>query len=216
MHSALVAGRRDTDLAIAGLSRRTRPTTGGWTSGRSRRISATSKIGCVAKEKMHPPGMQISNRFLALSGEDEPNLCSVEKQWTSGRITVDSGAAESVWLAEDLMPEVQTKPSVRSQTGVAHIASNGNRMPNLGEKKVHFKTKDGLNPSITFQVTKVKPLADVSKITKKGNWVCFGPSGACIENVATSKRTDLEFHNGTYSLDVKYFREPGFTRLDRR
>ena len=54
-------------------------------------------------------------------------------------------------------------------------------MPNLGEKKVHFKTKDGLNSSITFQVTKVKkPLAAVSKITEKGNWVCFGPSEAYI------------------------------------
>ena len=59
-------------------------------------------------------------------------------------------------------------------------------MLNLGEKKVHFKTKDGLNSSITFQVTKVKkPLAAVSKITEKGNWVCFGPSEAYIENVAT-------------------------------
>ena len=69
-------------------------------------------------------------------------------------------------------------------------------MPNPGEKKVHFKTKDGLNSSITFQVTKVKkPLAAVSKITEKGNWVCFGPSASYIENVVTGKRTNLELHN---------------------
>ena len=67
---------------------------------------------------------------------------------------MDSGAAESVW-PEGLMPEIQTKPSVGSQTGITYIAANGNRMPNLGEKKVHIKTKDGLNSSITFQVTKV-------------------------------------------------------------
>ena len=59
-------------------------------------------------------------------------------------------------------------------------------------------------------------LAAVSKITEKGNCVCFGPSEAYIENVATGKRTNLELHNGTYSLDVEYFSEPGFTRLDRR
>ena len=41
-------------------------------------------------------------------------------------------------------------------------------------------------------------------MTVKGNWVCFG------------QRTDVELHNGTYSLDVEYFNEPGFTRLDRR
>ena len=165
---------------------------------------------------MYPPGLQISNRFLALRDEDEPNLCPVEKQWTGGKIIVDSGAAESVW-PEGLMPVIQTKPSVGSQTGVTYIAANGNRMPNLGEKKVHFKSKDGLNSSNTFQVTKVKkPLAAVSKITEKGNWVCFGPSEAYIENVATGKRTNLELLNGTYSQDVEYFDEPGFTRPDRR
>ena len=165
------------------------------------------EIGCVDREKMYPPGLQISHRFKALS---------VEKQCTSGRITVDSGASESVWL-DGLLPEVQTKPSVGSQTGVTYIAASGNRMPNFGEKKVHIKTKDGLNSSIAFQVTKVKkPVAAVSKITQKRNWVCFGPSEAHIENVATGKKTDLELHNGTYSLDVEYFNEPGFTRLDRR
>ena len=163
-----------------------------------------------------PPGLQLSNRFRALSDEDEPNICPVEKQSAGGRITVDSGAAESVW-PEDLMPEVQTKPSIGSQTGVTYIAANGNKMPNLGEKKVHFKTKDGLNSSIVFQVTKVKkPLAVVSKITEKGNWVCFGPNEAYIQNVATGKRTELELHNGTYSLDVEYLGGPGFTRPDSR
>ena len=159
---------------------------------------------------MYPPGLHISNRFQALNDEDEPDLCPVVKQWTGGKITVDSGAAESVW-PDGLMPEIQTKPSMGSQTGVTCVAASGNRMPNLGEKKVHFKTTDGLNSSITFQVTKVKkPLAAVSKITEKGNWVCFGPSEACIENVATGKRTNLEPHKGTYSLDVEYFNETGF------
>ena len=104
-----------------------------------------------------------------------PNLCPVEKQWTGGKITVDSGAAELVW-PDCLMPEIQTKPSVGSQTGVTYIAANGSRMPNLGEKKVHFKTKDGLNSSITFQVTKVKKhLAAVSKITEKGTGYALDP-----------------------------------------
>ena len=157
---------------------------------------------------MYPPGLHISNRFQALNDEDEPNLCPVEKQWTGGKITVDSGAAESVWPA-GFMPEIQIKPSVGSQTGVIYIAANGNRMPNLGEKKVHFKTKDGLNSSITFQVTKVKkPLAAVSKITEKGNWVCSGPSEAYIENVPTGKRTNLELHNGTHSLEVRNSTKP--------
>ena len=79
------------------------------------------------------------------------------------------------------MPEIETKPSRGSKIGVTYVAANGNKMPNLGEKRVKFKTKDGMNSSIMFQVTKVKkPLAAVSRITEKGNWVCFGPDEAYI------------------------------------
>ena len=165
---------------------------------------------------MYPPGLHITIRFQALNDEDEPNFCPLEKQLMGGRITVDSGAAESEW-PEGPSPEIQTKPSVWSQTGVTYVAANGHRMPNLGEKKVHFKTKDDQNSSITFQVTKMKkPLAAVSKITEKGNLVCFGPNEAYIENVATGNRINFEFLNGIYSLDVEYFNEPGSTRPDRR
>ena len=62
---------------------------------------------------MYPPGPQISNRSQALSDEDELNLCPAEKQWTSGRITVDSGAADSVW-PEGLMPEIHISQPVRT------------------------------------------------------------------------------------------------------
>ena len=56
------------------------------------------EIGCVDKEKMNPPRLHISNRFQALNDGDELNHCPMEKQWTGGKITVDSGAAESVWI----------------------------------------------------------------------------------------------------------------------
>ena len=79
MDSARSAGRRVTDLVIAGPSRRTRRITGKQTSGRLRKISGDSKSAA------------ISNMFRALNDEDEPNLCPVEKQWTSGRITVGLG-----------------------------------------------------------------------------------------------------------------------------
>ena len=111
-----------------------------------------------------------------------------------------------------MLPEVETKPSKGSASGVTYIAANGNRMTNKGEKKVHFKTQDGISSSITFQVTDVKkPLAAVSKIVEKGNWVCFGPGEAYIYNIATEKQTKLDLINGTYSLDVEYLTEAVFS-----
>ena len=86
------------------------------------------EIGCVDKEKMYPPGLHISNRFQALNDGDEPNPCPVEKQWTGGKITVDSGAAESVWL-EGLMLEIQTKPSLGSQLHISQPMGTGRPIP---------------------------------------------------------------------------------------
>ena len=117
-----------------------------------------------------------------------------------------------------MLREIPTQPSAGSRAGVTYIAANGTRMPNLGEKRVKFRTEDGVDSSINFQVTRVKkPLAAVSRITEKGNWVCFGPSEAYIENVASGKRTTMHLHNGTYSLDVEYFGlqdSAGFSRQD--
>ena len=130
-----------------------------------------------------------------------------------GTITIDSGAAESV-LPRDMLKEVQLRESAGSKASVKYIAANGSRMPNLGEKKVHFKTKSGMESNMVFQVTDArKPLASVSKIVEKGNRVVFSPTGSYIENIQTGKKAALEEANGTYHLDVKYLSE-GFARQD--
>ena len=125
----------------------------------------------------------------------------------TGKITVDSGAAESV-LPMDMLKEIQLKESKGSKAGVQYIAANGGRMPNLGEKQVHFRTADGAESNVVFQVTHArKPLASVSKMVKKGNRVIFSPSGSYIENIATKKRIDMQEVNGTYQIDVEYLAE---------
>ena len=47
-----------------------------------------------------------------------------------------------------------------------------------------------------------EPLASVSKIVKKGNWVVLGSDRSYIENVLTGKRIELTEQKGTYHLDV--------------
>ena len=55
-----------------------------------------------------------------------------------------------------------------------------------------------------------KPLALVSKIVKKGNWVVFGTDRRYIENLQTGKQIELTEENGTHHLDVEFI-SPGFT-----
>lgn len=140
--------------------------------------------------------------------------CCRKRTIGKGKITVDSGAAESV-IPKDLLKEIPTQESEGSRNGVQYIAANGGKMPNLGEKKVHFKTKDGMESNVVFQVTHArKPLASVSKIVKKGNRVVFEPGKAYIQNIPSGKRIELEEANGTYHMYVEYLMEDaGFTRL---
>ena len=128
-----------------------------------------------------------------------------------GKITIDSGAAESVMPA-DMLQDVPLKESEGSRKGVSYIAANGGRMPNLGEKHVRFKTKNGATSGIVFQVTHArKPLASVSRIVKKGNSVTFSPTGSFIRNLRTGKQIDIVEENGTYVIDVEYVCGPGET-----
>ena len=121
-----------------------------------------------------------------------------------GRITIDSGAAESV-MPPDEVPEIPIQESDGHKKGLNYVAANGSKMPNLGEKKVRFNTKDGTSSGITFQITNSrKPLASVSKIVKQGNSVTFSPSGSFIQNVRTGRKIDIEEANGTYFIDVEY------------
>lgn len=136
------------------------------------------------------------------------NLSTVEtsavKTVGRGKIRIDAGAAESV-LPGRMLPDVKLQESVGSRRGVQYVAANGSRMPNLGEKKVFFKTKSGIESNVVFQVIHArKSLASVSKIVRKGNKVVFSPSGSCVENVRSGKRIELEEVSGTYLMGVEY------------
>ena len=88
-------------------------------------------------------------------------------------------------------------------------------MPNLGEKKVFFRTSDGGTSSVVFQVTHArKPLASVSRIVQKGNRVVFSRDESYIEHVEIGRRVPITFENGTYHMDVEFLTEParGFPR----
>ena len=52
-----------------------------------------------------------------------------------------------------MLSQVELQDSEESRKGDSYIAANGSRMPNLGEKKVRFLTKEGIEPSVLFQVT---------------------------------------------------------------
>ena len=185
-----------------------------------------------------PPGLPVLNRFEALAdeqGQSEREVANLEvlmpspiaevtrtgrlKSAGKGKITIDSGAAESV-MPRDMLTSEPLLEGEGKKTGVRYVAANGAKMENYGEKKVRFK-KDGhtgIN-NMLFQVTDVgKPLASVSKILDKGNTVVFsrGQGGSYLINDWTGYRIPLVEEKGTFVMDVEFL-EPevsteGFSR----
>ena len=186
-----------------------------------------------------PPGLQGSggkrfetaNRFEALAVDEELEIggldaqmpiCAVEprvgdlRSAGHGKITIDSGAAESV-LPADMLPNEALVEGEARKKGVRYVAANGGKMDNLGEKRVRFR-RNGSSAvnSITFQVTGVsKPLASVSRILDKGNTVVFSRAGegSFIRNESTGEKIPIVEEKGTFVVDVE-FMEPAsdFTR----
>ena len=128
-----------------------------------------------------------------------------------GKITIDSGAGESV-LPKDMLPNEELIEGEAKKNGVKYVAANGSKMENYGEKKVRFKHgADEVLNSITFQATEVKkPLAAVSKILDKGNVVVSSRKGSYILNEKTGKKIELKEERGTFVMEVEFF-EPEVT-----
>eukprot|EP00969_Alexandrium_andersonii_P026046 1136931-Alexandrium_andersonii.AAC.1 len=71
--------------------------------------------------------------------------------------------------------------SEASREGVHYLAADGGLIPNLGEARLGFLTKEQHRFRITFQVAEVKrPLLAVGTLTKAGNDVHFTSSGGAI------------------------------------
>ena len=153
----------------------------------------------------------IVNKKSKKKTADMLPIDAVQEKNDSDFITVDSGAAESVW-PENYKQDIPLLPADAVKARSKYVAANGEIMTNKGKKLVHFRTGDAKDvKAMEFQVTQVKkPLASVKKIVEKGNVVVFARDGSYIQG-PDGRKTPLVEHNGTYALDIKYAVE-GFTR----
>ena len=133
-----------------------------------------------------------------------------------GKITIDSGAEESVWPI-DLVDEGELVETEASRSDIGFVAANGARMKNYGALKLQFE-KEGKPMSMKFHATTVKkPLAAVCRIVECGNKVCFGPKPEdnYILNVITKEQIFLKRERGTYVLEIDIpEKESVFTRRE--
>ena len=114
---------------------------------------------------------------------------------------VDSGAAENV-IPPGLLPDFEIKEGEAKRKGVRYTTADGNELPNLGELALPFRTKEGHQCGVTFQVCDVsRPLLSVTAMTSKGNHVVFHDNGGNITG-RDGKKMHFRKENGVYILEM--------------
>ena len=118
------------------------------------------------------------------------------------RITVDSGAAESVIPLDEVANYAPRPHAVEEFFQTAP----GEAIRNEGEQKIPVVTPSGQLRGMTFQACDVtKPLASVKRMMDAGHAVTFSPEsmgGSFILNLATGEEEPLVEEDGNYYMDV--------------
>ena len=134
-----------------------------------------------------------------LMSEDEV-LNSTEYGWTKIEAVMDSGAADSV-APPDVAQWVPVTESPGSRRGQTYLSASGERLKNLGERRVEVVTNENRNMLAKFQVAEVtRPLFSVGKICDQGSQVIFKADGGYIIDQA-GRTTSFRRENGIYVLD---------------
>ena len=122
--------------------------------------------------------------------------------WVPIKVTVDSGAADSV-ASKKVAPHIPVRSTEMSRGGLKYSAACGTEIANEGERDFDARVQEGHNVAMTFQAAEVrKPLGAVSKICDANNRVVFDNDGSYSENKITKERTPIERNKGSYEIDL--------------
>ena len=154
------------------------------------------------------------NRFLALTtieSEDDEQSNADETVQEVVEITVDSGAAESVWPSRKNGAE-----RTKSKKAVNLVAANGSPIRVEGDARLKF-IRGRMKCSMKFLDADVKrPLASVSAIVDERTVVVFGQHELFIENGSTGQRIPMCRKNGVFVMRLDAQRTSVFRRRDEQ
>ena len=115
---------------------------------------------------------------------------------------MDSGASTSVAPIE-AVPHILIRESAGSRRGQHYVSAGNERIPNVGEQVIPFKTSEGRKSTIRWQNAPVtKPLLAISHICDSGHEVVFNKTGGRIINIKSGRTTAFRRKNNVYVLDM--------------
>ena len=115
---------------------------------------------------------------------------------------VDSGAADHV-MPDRLLPDHAVVEGEAKRQGVAYTTADGSKIPNLGEKKVAYKTFEGHSACSMFQIADVRrAFLSVPRLTASGHDVKFQDKGGVISHPERQEVIHFKRQGGLYILDM--------------
>ena len=184
------------------------------------------KSACVYEnwKRASKPRVTLGNRFQALAdneiglidyGEHQEETADIAEV-TQGKIeqgangghwvkitgTIDSGCVDHV-VPKDYLQDVELEPSPMSKAGKSYRSATSEGIPNLGQKNVKVKTKEGQKKKMTLQVANVtKPLFSTTRLNDSGNDVNLTATDPHILHKETGERTALRRVGRACLLDL--------------
>ena len=161
-----------------------------------------TQSGKHVKPKLKP--LRVKNKAVKLNGlrnlDAHTKLMSCKpEEWTEIRLTVDSGAGETV-VPPSEAANVATVDGDRK--GCRYEVANGEVIRNLGVKQCSVVTNDGGVPkNINLQVADVhKGLLSVIELVKSGHRVVFDEEWCYIEDKDSGWRDTIDQKEDEFEL----------------
>ena len=148
-----------------------------------------SELLKMIEEKAKPPSSKgkavVSLSELDYTAESKAMLCSAgpaEQEWYEVELTADTGACDTV-IPIKMCQEIPVQPSLQSQRGMEYEVANGEKIPNLGERRCIMWTDNAPAPRhISMQVADVhKGLLSISRCSDMGGREQIWKSCWCID-----------------------------------
>ena len=146
-------------------------------------------------DAVKPNGKEVS--LLKTKVLDENGFAKIQHG-----ITSDSGASDTV-APEEFFSDYPLEPSHGSTNNIWYMGAGGQKIRNMGQRKILLLTREKSLRWLTVQVAAVKKmLGSVSKNNDCGHEVIYRKTGSFIKDEATGEKIHLTREKGTFKYDA--------------
>ena len=157
--------------------------------------SPARKSKLKTKKFAHESLLSVENNCCA----SPRKVIEVKDNWVYTRAIMYTGAAGHV-MPSETFSRVKLD---RTSTTKKFVAANGEKIKDLGEKTIPFRSVEGVHRCFEFRSARVvKPLISMRKVVQAGNVVVLDEKNPHIPNNRDGTVIKLDVNNGVHHVHV--------------